>query len=116
MPKLTVYVGSNVRNYRKKRGYSQEQLGEKVQQPQSYIGGIERGEKNISLETLEKLSFALGIIPGDLLDVPVRMQQNEKDKFIESISNSLQKRSTQEVKALHKLIGDLIKMLDLDLK
>ncbi|KWX87580.1 hypothetical protein AMQ83_12210, partial [Paenibacillus riograndensis] len=92
------------------------EIGEKVSPTQFQNGWIESGEKNISLETLEKLSFALGSMPGDLLDVPVRMQQNEKDKFIESISNSLQKRSTQEVKALHKLIGDLIKMLDLDLK
>ncbi|WP_339311183.1 helix-turn-helix transcriptional regulator [Paenibacillus sp. FSL M7-0896] len=116
MPKLAVYVGSNVRVYRKKRGLSQEQLGERVQQPQSYIGGIERGEKNISLDTLEKFCLALGIKPGDLLEAPFPVEQNEKDKLIESISISLQKRSTNEIRALSKLIGNLIKMLDSDLR
>ncbi|MFC3748700.1 helix-turn-helix domain-containing protein [Paenibacillus sp. GCM10012306] len=116
MPKLAGYVGSNVKALRKKRGLSQEQLGERVQQPQSYIGGIERGEKNISLETLQKLCSALGVRPSEIIEAPVRTEQNEKDRLIELISGSLQKRSTNEVRALHKLIGDLIKMLDLDLK
>ncbi|MNO35868.1 HTH-type transcriptional regulator SinR [compost metagenome] len=116
MPKLAGYVGLNVKAFRKKRGLSQEQLGERVRQPQSYVGGIERGEKNISLDTLEKLSIALGVQPSELLDVPVRTGQNEKDKLIESISTSLQKRSANEIKALSILIGDLIKMLDADLK
>ncbi|MNW44580.1 HTH-type transcriptional regulator SinR [compost metagenome] len=115
MPKLAVYVGSKVKAFRKKRGLSQEQLGERVQQPQSYIGGIERGEKNISLDTLEKLCAALGVKAGDLLDAPIQTEQYEKDKLIESISSSLQKRSINEVRALSKVIGDLIKMLDTDL-
>lgn len=117
MPKLANYVGSNVKALRKKRGLSQEQLGERVQQPQSYVGGIERGEKNISLDTLEKMCSALGVKPGELfLDAPFIMEPNEKDKLIESISVALQKRSTNEIKALSKLIGDLIKMLDSNLK
>lgn len=116
MSKLAVYVGSNVKAFRKKRGLSQEQLGERMQQPQSYIGGIERGEKNISLDTLERLCLALGVKPDDLLDAQIRTEQNEKDKLIESISSSLQKRSINEIRALSKVFGDLIKMLDTDLK
>ncbi|MCZ8514343.1 helix-turn-helix transcriptional regulator [Paenibacillus filicis] len=54
-------VGIKIRELRKERGLSQEQLGEKAGFHFSYIGGIERAEKNISLLNLEKIAIALGV-------------------------------------------------------
>ncbi|MWC31365.1 helix-turn-helix domain-containing protein [Paenibacillus sp. MMS18-CY102] len=66
MSRLSAHVGEKIRFFRKNRGLTQEELGEKVEIPQSYIGNIERGSKNISLETIEKISEALKIEPSKL--------------------------------------------------
>ena len=53
--------GKKVREERKKLGYSQEVLAEKAGVHRTYIGMIERGEKNITLANIQKVSKALKI-------------------------------------------------------
>ncbi|MGG4094466.1 helix-turn-helix domain-containing protein [Paenibacillus lautus] len=55
MANLAILVGERIRQIRKDHKISQEKLGELAQLQSSYIGGVERGERNISLETLEKI-------------------------------------------------------------
>jgi len=59
--------GNNVRCLRIKKGLSQEQLADLAGLHRTYIGGIERGERNISLENIVKIAKALGIDPTTLL-------------------------------------------------
>ncbi|WP_308722323.1 helix-turn-helix domain-containing protein [Paenibacillus polysaccharolyticus] len=54
-------VGARIRALRKERGYSQESLGEKGGFHFSYIGQIERGEKNVSLVNLAKIAESLDV-------------------------------------------------------
>lgn len=58
--------GKNVRKYRKQLKISQEQLAEKASLHRTYIGSVERGERNISLENIIKLSEVLGVNPAHL--------------------------------------------------
>lgn len=51
--------GTTVRALREKRGISQEELGRLAKLHRTYIGMIERGEKNITLENIEKIAQAL---------------------------------------------------------
>lgn len=60
-------VGINIRKYRDKKGWSQEQLAFEADLHRAYIGQIERGEKNIGLINLEKIAKALNIGLNDLL-------------------------------------------------
>ena len=60
-------VGLNIRNYRKKKNLSQEQLAFKAGLHRAYIGQIERGEKNIGVRNLYKIAKSLGIKTQDLL-------------------------------------------------
>ncbi|MBN1507311.1 MAG: helix-turn-helix transcriptional regulator [Sedimentisphaerales bacterium] len=53
--------GSRVRDPRKKRGWTQEQLGEVAGRHWTYIGGIERGERNITLQVIADLAHALDV-------------------------------------------------------
>ncbi|MDR2952518.1 MAG: helix-turn-helix domain-containing protein [Treponema sp.] len=65
--KLSFIVGKNIKKYRKKLDISQEKLAEKSGLHRTYIGGIERGERNITLDSLQIIAFALNIAPVELL-------------------------------------------------
>jgi len=54
-------VGNRIRELRKAKGWTQEQLAEAAGLHYSYIGGVERGDRNISLETLEKIINAFKV-------------------------------------------------------
>jgi transcriptional regulator with XRE-family HTH domain len=54
-------VGKRIRDLRKERGYSQEQLGELADLNYTYIGGVERAETNISVLNLTKIAQALNV-------------------------------------------------------
>lgn len=69
MQKSTILevFGQNVRRLRVERGLSQEQLAEKAGLHRTYIGMIERAEKNITLCNMEKVALSLGVSIRDLL-------------------------------------------------
>lgn len=60
--------GRRVRQIRESRGWSQERLAAEVGLDRSYVGGVERGERNISLENICKLAKAMDIKPAALLE------------------------------------------------
>lgn len=66
--KILVAFGERVRYYRKKKDLSQEELSFKAGLHRTYIGMIERAEKNITLTNIEKIAKALGVNIKDLLD------------------------------------------------
>lgn len=53
--------GTNLRTYRKKIGLSQEKFAERCGLHRTYISDIERFQRSISLENIQKISDALGI-------------------------------------------------------
>lgn len=54
-------IGQTVRKLRKQKGWSQEYLGFKAELDRTYIGGLERGERNATIGTLTTISKALNI-------------------------------------------------------
>jgi transcriptional regulator with XRE-family HTH domain len=59
--------GERVRAVRKQKGLSQEALALACDLDRTYVGGVERGERNISLVNIHKISSALGVKAKDLL-------------------------------------------------
>lgn len=62
-----VSFGSMVRLYRRRIGYSQEELANEARIHRTYIGGIERGERNPTLLMIYRLAAALNVPPSQLL-------------------------------------------------
>lgn len=60
--------GERVRRLRKKIGLSQEKLALACVLDRSYIGGVERGERNISLNNIYKIAEALDVSVSELFD------------------------------------------------
>jgi len=65
---ISVKFGNKVRKERLKRNLSQEKFAEIISVRRTYIGMIERAEKNITLINIEKIVNALGITLSDLFE------------------------------------------------
>lgn len=65
---VLIDFGNNVRDARKKLGISQEELSYRAELHRTYIGMIERAEKNITLINIEKIAKALDLDISELLD------------------------------------------------
>lgn len=63
-----VLFGRRVRSLRKARGYSQEAFALYAGVDRSYLGAVERGERNIALINICKIADALAISPSELMD------------------------------------------------
>lgn len=68
MSEIAKLVGQRIRNYRNQLGLSQEKLAELSGCHHTYIGQIERGEKNATIESVAKISAALKISLSELFE------------------------------------------------
>lgn len=66
--KILISFGDRVRKFRKEKGLSQEQLAFKADLHRTYIGMIERAEKNITLVNIEKIATALEVEISQLFE------------------------------------------------
>ncbi|MEE8156458.1 MAG: helix-turn-helix transcriptional regulator [Phycisphaerales bacterium] len=65
---LQLQFGRRLRQLRLSRGWSQEKFAQIVGLDRTYVGGIERGERNPSLKNIGRFAEALGVPPSDLFD------------------------------------------------
>lgn len=66
MADIQALFGQRVRELRKARGFSQEELAHRAGMHYTYLGGIERGERNPALLNISRLAKALGVSLADL--------------------------------------------------
>jgi transcriptional regulator with XRE-family HTH domain len=76
-PSIRTILAENIRAFRKEHDLSQEELADRCELHRTYIGSVEREERNVSLSTLEVLSLALGISVAELLTP--RAEHDAKD-------------------------------------
>ena len=60
-------LGRNLRRYRQQRGLSQEAFADVVGVHRTYMGGLERGERNLTLRSVERLAALIEVDPLELL-------------------------------------------------
>lgn len=63
---IKIKFGRHVRKLREGRGYSQEEFADLCNLDRSYIGGVERGERNVSLVNIIRISSGLQITAAEL--------------------------------------------------
>lgn len=96
MSKIAEILGNNIRNLRKERQWTQEQLAEKAEISVPYMTQIELGKKQASLETVEKIAKALSVSIDELFrSVPSHSK---------SINTSLKVFETNLIKSLTTII------------
>lgn len=64
--KLRKIFSNNMRKYRVEQNLSQEELADKADVHRTYIGSVERGERNITIDMIEKICMALNLPIIDL--------------------------------------------------
>ena len=69
---LTQTLADNIRAFRKSKRLSQEELANACDLHRTYIGSVERGERNVTLSTLELLAAVLGVSVPELLTKKAR--------------------------------------------
>lgn len=65
---ITVLLGRRIRQIRNTMGMSQEQFAFEVGLHRTYVGQIERAEKNITVKSIEKICYAINMDPKELFD------------------------------------------------
>jgi len=103
-------VGARIRVLRKERGYSQEALGEKGGFHFSYIGQIERGEKNVSLVNLAKIAESLEVNLIQLFAyVDEEFNFTESEVVIQEIVAMLRDASPDSIQLTKNVIREILK-------
>lgn len=68
MSDLSVEIGQRIRSYRLQNGLNQEELAEKCGLHPTYIGQVERGEKNATIESISKITNGLSLSLSKLFE------------------------------------------------
>ncbi|MNR02722.1 HTH-type transcriptional regulator SinR [compost metagenome] len=111
-------VGERLRMIRKLKGFTQDQLAEKtgkVGMSKSHISDIERGQRNISLTTLETLMIALEIDPSELFNFQKLDGVDgihEKKLIIDIHKSMLMERGLDEVQYIVRTASDFLDTID----
>ncbi|MNE73316.1 HTH-type transcriptional regulator SinR [compost metagenome] len=103
-------VGARIRTLRKKRGLSQESLGEKGGFHFSYIGQIERGEKNVSLINLAKIANALEVNVAQLFSyVHEYSELTEADAEVKEVVMMLREGNLEKVRVAKNVVREIVR-------
>lgn len=102
-------VGKKIREIRKNRGLSQEALGEKATLSANYIGQIERGQKQVTLTTLDKIAESLEIDVSLLFEFPSTSKKIRQEEELELLLKSAKILSPRDLKIVRNLAGHLAK-------
>lgn len=73
-----IIFGNNCRKFREKTGFSQENFAHERDLPRTYYGDIERGKRNLTLESVFKIADALGVNPKELLEGIPNKEESSK--------------------------------------
>lgn len=102
-------VGNRIRELRKAKGWTQEQLAEAAGLHYSYIGGVERGDRNISLETLEKIINGLQVTAEEIFKFK---EDSDYKRALDEHITMISGRSPAEIASLTKVNREIFNVIE----
>ena len=106
MSDIAKIIGQRIRNYRTQKGLSQEKLAELAGCHPTYIGQLERGEKNATLESVEKIASAMDISMSELFD---KLGKSGGDNIAAKCYDLVASKNEAEQKQLYKMLQEMDK-------
>ena len=106
MSDIVKMLGQRIRGYRAERKLSQEQLAELAGCHPTYIGQLERGEKNATVESVGKIASALGISLSVLFEMPSDTAR-EGNSIPLACYELLSSKSVAEQEQLYRVLLDI---------
>lgn len=106
MSDIAKIIGQRIRNYRTQKGLSQEKLAELAGCHPTYIGQLERGEKNATLESVEKIASAMDISLSELFD---KLGKSGSNNNAAKCYDLVASKNEAEQKQLYKMLQEMDK-------
>ena len=106
MSDIAKIIGQRIRNYRTQKGLSQEKLAELAGCHPTYIGQLERGEKNATLESVEKIAAAMDVSLSELF---VKLGKSGNTNFATRCYDFVAAKSEAEQEQLYKMLLEMDK-------
>lgn len=109
---LTKRVGMNIRAIRKSQNLTIDELAEKCDFQSPYLSDVERGERNITLQTLNKILDALNVGPGKVL-IPSNIGEIEsvdvREQLIQLLLDTLEDKNEGDLRMLLNISNEIFK-------
>ena len=112
MSDIAKFVGQRIRNFRNQKGLSQEKLAELSGCHPTYIGQLERGEKNATIESIEKIALALDLPLSKLFEKLGGRDNSARDIPMECYE-ILSSKTAEEQEHLYRILLELEKYKNL---
>ena len=106
MSDIAKIIGQRIRNYRTQKGLSQEKLAELAGCHPTYIGQLERGEKNATLESVEKITSAMDVSLSQLFD---KLGESGNDSIASKCYDLVASKTEAEQAQLYKMLLEMDK-------
>ena len=106
MSDIAKIIGQRIRNYRTQKGLSQEKLAELAGCHPTYIGQLERGEKNATLESVEKITSAMDVSLSQLFD---KLGRSGNDSIASKCYDRVASKTEAEQAQLYKMLLEMDK-------
>lgn len=100
----------SVRDLRKEKGLSQEELGDLAELHHTYIGAVERGERNCSIDSLSKIAKGLNVNVADLFVTATRDKPQDINKTKAAIMKDIEKCSPTTLLLISDLLSGFKKL------
>ncbi|MWV47131.1 helix-turn-helix domain-containing protein [Paenibacillus sp. HJL G12] len=105
-------VGTRIRDLRKLRGLSQEALAEKAGFNISYIGFVERAERNVSMKNLGKIANALDVGVYELFTYLKEQEELPEESTLKEVVSLLRERDPKDVEMVKNVLIEIFRRID----
>lgn len=107
MNSIVAIAGQRLRALRQQRGYTQEEMAELAELHATYIGQVERGEKNLTLLSMEKLLNALNISFSEFFEY---IEEERKESLTAKCYEIICRKKPKQQEQIFRILSEIDEM------